>query len=208
MPFTLNAVDDFMLGKVSEGEPIVVAETPVFLNELADVEYDIGDEAEMLDGTAEVSDGGRIRYSWKKDGTEVVPTAKYKPDTFTAGEYELELTATNRLGESTASASQTIKVVVKESVAAETPTFASNLEDVSYAVGDTATALDASATVSDGGTITYSWKDSDGNELATTAAYTPDTSTAGSMTLTVTATNTVGASTATASQTVVITVTE
>lgn len=208
VPFTLNAVDDFMLEKVSEGEPIVVAETPVFLNELADVEYDIGDEAEMLDGTAEVSDGGRIRYSWKKDGTEVVPTAKYKPDTSTAGEYELELTATNRLGESTASASQTIKVVVKESVAAETPTFASNLEDVSYAVGDTATALDASATVSDGGTITYSWKDSDGNELATTAAYTPDTSTAGSMTLTVTATNTVGASTATASQTVVITVTE
>lgn len=89
---------------------------------------------------------------------------------------------------------------------AATPVFTNTLSDVSYTTGGTADALDGSATVSDGGTVTYKWTDSDGNELSTEATYTPDVTTAGTKTVTVTATNTLGDSTATASQTFTITV--
>lgn len=210
VPFTLNAVDDFKLEKISEGDPIVVAETPVFANTLTDVTYTQGDEAAVLDGTATTEDGGRIKYSWKKDGTEVVPTAKYKPNTSVPGTYELEITATNKLGESTASAKQTITVtILAASVAAETPEFDNILEDVSYQTTDTPAALDGSASVNDGGTITYQWyKDDVAIDGETSATCTPDVSEAGDFVYKVVATNTLDGETATAEQSCTVTVSE
>lgn len=209
VPFTLNAVDDFMLEKITEGDPIVVAETPVFVNTLTDVTYAQGDEATVLDGTATTEDGGRIRYSWKKDGTEVVPTAKYRPDTSVPGVYELEVTATNRLGESTASAKQTLTLTVTAATEAQTPVFDNELQDVSYQTTDTPTALDGTASVQDGGTITYQWyKDDTALSGETSATYTPDVSTAGEFVYKVIATNTLDGDTATAEQSCTVTVSE
>ena len=100
-----------------------------------------------------------------------------------------------------------VKEVSGASVA-DTPAFVTTLADVSYGVGDAADPLDGSASVGDGGTVTYSWKDGDGTEVGTSATYTPSTASAGETVLTVTATNTLGGLTATASQTVAVTVTE
>ena len=211
VPFTLNAVDDFCLEKVTEGDPIVVAETPVFDNVLSDVTYTQGEEADILDGTATVQDGGRIRYSWKKDGTEVVPTAKYRPSTSVAGVFALEVTATNKLGESTASAKQTLTLTVTAAVDAETPVFDGTLADATYTTSDTPTVLDGTASVEDGGTITYQWYADDvAIEGETNATFTPDVSTEGVTVYKVVATNTntsaTGSQTATAEQSCTITV--
>lgn len=103
------------------------------------------------------------------------------------------------------------KEVIDEStpvvVEPETPVFTNTLENVSYTVGATATALDATATVTDGGTVTYSWKVND-TEVGTDATYTPSTATESETELTVTATNTLNGLTATASQTVTVKVTK
>ena len=199
----------FCLEKITEGDPIVVAETPVFENTLTDVTYAQGDEATVLDGTATVQDGGRIRYSWKKDGTEVVPTAKYRPDTSVPGVFELEVTATNKLGESTASAKQTLTLTVTGSAEAETPVFDNELQDVSYETTDTPVALDGTASVQDGGTITYQWyKDDVALSGETSATCTPDVSTAGEFEYKVIATNTLDGDTATAEQSCTVTVSD
>ena len=91
---------------------------------------------------------------------------------------------------------------------AATPVFENELQDVSYTVGDEASELDGTATVSDEGTLTYSWEDGSGNVVATTATFTPPTDTEGTVSYTVTATNTLGESTADASQTVTVTVSD
>lgn len=90
--------------------------------------------------------------------------------------------------------------------AAEKPVFKNTLNDVNFTAGGTAEAIDGTATVTDGGKVTYKWTDADGAELSSEATYTPDISAEGTKTVTVTATNTLGASTASASQTFTITV--
>ena len=67
---------------------------------------------------------------------------------------------------------------------AQTPVFEFSLSDAVYGVGSAAAALDGTATVSDGGTVTYDWQSSaDGNVWVstgvTTATFTPPTQTAG-----------------------------
>ena len=111
VPFTLNDDADLSLVKEVDGQ---AAETPVFDETLTNVTYTQGDDASELDGTATVSDGGTVTYSWKKDGVEVATTAKYTPSTATTGDYVLTVTATNTLGSSTATATQTITVSVEQ----------------------------------------------------------------------------------------------
>ena len=98
-----------------------------------------------------------------------------------------------------------VKEVTQEE--ADTPVFSKTLKATSYTTTDTPSELDGTATVSDGGTVTYEWSNGT-NVVATTAKYTPDVSTIGVTTYTVTATNTKDGVTATATQTVKITVTE
>ncbi len=76
-------------------------------------------------------------------------------------------------------------------VNAEAPVLANELSSASYYVGDTADALDASATVIDGGVITYQWYvDDEEISGATSATYKPSTETAGTFTYKVIVTNT------------------
>lgn len=90
------------------------AETPVFTNTLSDANYAKDADASALDGTATVSDGGTVTYSWS-DGTSIVGTeATYKPDTSEAGEKTYTVTATNTLDGVTATATQSVKVTVTE----------------------------------------------------------------------------------------------
>lgn len=79
---------------------------------------------------------------------------------------------------------------------AQNPTFAQALVSANYISGQTAAALDGTATVADGGEITYQWQSSiDGRTWtnihgATQATYTPDISSAGRRFYRVQATNT------------------
>lgn len=99
------------------------------------------------------------------------------------------------------------KEVVGGVTKAVEPVFTNTLENVMYKVGDKATELDGTATVTDNGEITYSWK-KDGIEVGTEARYKPSTATSGTSTYTVTATNSLNGSTAEKTQTVSVIVNE
>ena len=95
---------------------------------------------------------------------------------------------------------------------AQTPVFSNTLSNASYEVDDTATALNGTATVTDGGSVTYQWyKDNEELTGETSATCTPDTSVAGTYVYKVIATNTNSSATeqttATATQQCTITVT-
>ena len=96
-------------------------------------------------------------------------------------------------------------------VDAETPVFDETLADATYQTTDTPAALDGTASVDDGGTISYQWY-ADGVALTgeTNATYTPDVSIEGVTVYKVIATNTntsaTGLQTATAEQSCTITV--
>lgn len=189
------------------------AAKPVFNASIADASYTVNDTAAVLDGTAKVTDGGVITYSWKKaNGEEVATTASFTPPTDTVGNETYTVTATNTLTTgaaatssiSTMSANIEVKALI---VTAAKPVFNASIADASYTLNDTAAALDGTATAADGGTITYSWAKADGTVVGTDAAYTPATDTAGSETYTVTATNTLATGeTATESMSAAITV--
>lgn len=75
-------------------------------------------------------------------------------------------------------------------ISAAYPTITKDLstDEVTYKVGDTATALDVTATADDGGTLTYDWYKNTANSTlggtklnVTTAAYTPNTDNAGTV---------------------------
>lgn len=103
------------------------------------------------------------------------------------------------------------KEVTTESVDAQTPVFSNTLTDATYSTSDTPTALNGTATVTDGGTVTYQWYADDvAISGATDATYTPDVSSEGSVVYKVVATNTnasaTGSTTATNNQSCTITV--
>ncbi len=69
----------------------------------------------VLDGSATVSDGGPVSYSWTVDGVaEAATSASFTVDTDTAGEYVIAVTATNTKDGQTATATQTCTVTVTE----------------------------------------------------------------------------------------------
>lgn len=101
------------------------------------------------------------------------------------------------------------EVVDSATPTADTPVFSGTLSDAEYGVNDEATALNGTATVTDGGTLSYQWYADDvAISGATSATYTPDTTTEGVTVYKVVATNTKGTATATANQSCTITVTE
>ena len=97
-------------------------------------------------------------------------------------------------------------------VNAETPVFDDTFDDATYEVDASSVAdLDGSATVTDGGTVTYQWYVNDSLVAdATSDTITPDVSTAGTFVYKVVATNTntsaTGSQTATAYEVCTITV--
>ena len=144
---------------------VVNAETPIISKGLADGTYTVGATATALSVEATVSDGGTLTYQWYK-GEELIEgatSASYTPDTTTAGKitYKVVVTNTNNNvnGEKTATADSSATVIVNDIVIknAEKPTIKTGLAGGAYTVGDKATALTVTATVTDGGELSYKW---------------------------------------------------
>lgn len=198
---------------------VVNAATPTIKTGLADGTYTVGADAKALTVVAEVTDGGVLSYKWYKDGLEISgeTSASYTPDTTTAGKitYKVVVTNTNNNvnGEKTAAAESSATVIVNDIVIknAEKPTIKTGLAGGTYTVGDKATALTVTATVTDGGELSYKWYK--GDELIsgeTSKSYTPSTAEAGTFTYKVVVTNTNnnvnGEKTATADSSAIVTV--
>ena len=140
-------------------------------------------------------------------GLNVDKNANYEADSVTAREladrvngWNIEYTFQGKTTENGGSVIEELYVTVTEAVNtnvvnAAKPTTPAVTGKTSYTVGEQVEALTATSTVTDGGTITYTWyKDSvaDANKVGTGATFTPAISTASAATYTfkVVATNT------------------
>ncbi len=223
----------FIAGKITvEGAP-AEAGTPIFTTDLSTepISYTVGDTADALEVSASVNDGGAISYQWYSNsensssgGSEIsgATTESYIPSTTDPGTTYYYVIATNTLEGSTASATSsiaTVTVTAVPSTAAETPVFDINLntDSVVYIIDASAGALEVSASVSDGGTITYQWYSNSANSAEggtaisgeTAASYIPATASLGITYYYVIATNTLDGSSATvASNVATVTVTD
>ncbi len=173
------------------------------------MEVNLNDDA-ALTVTASVTDGGTLSYQWytteadTATGGTAIPGATaaiYNAPTTSAGatNYYVVVTNTNNnaLNEKTATAtSELVTVTVSDTapVTAATPEITKQPTDVSANVNDTAT-LSVEATVSDGGTLSYQWYETDESaglpiDGETSATFNPPTDTEGTKKYYVVVTNT------------------
>ena len=212
-----TAIEDFDIQVTITA--IVNAETPTIKTGLAGGAYTVGDKATALTVTATVTDGGELSYKWYK-GDELISGAtseSYTPSTAEAGTFKYKVVVTNTKnsvnGEKTAAAESSATVIVNDIVIknAATPLISKGLAGGAYKVGDTATALTVTATVTDGGVLSYQWYKNDVPiSEATSNSYTPETTADGVFTYKVVVTNTNdsvnGEKTATAESSTTVTV--
>lgn len=178
---------------------VYAAQTPVFQNQPESAEYNAGDPAESLDGTAS-AERGSITYQWYADGEAIsgAVSAQYTPPTQTAGETSYYVIATNIVGTTQESAqSETATVTV---YGASVPVFTETPASADYIQNDVAAPLTAQATA-ERGTVEIFWQVLNGNNWniipgETGNSYTPPTQTAGTFQYRAMAVNTVGISTA------------
>ena len=178
----------------------VDAETPVITGNPAAATYDKDAPAAALSVTASVSEG-TLSYQWYQstdagsDGTPVGGNANsYTPETGTVGTtyYYCVVTNTNTnvAGAQTATAESGRAAITVNDTApiinAATPDITADPVDAAYDKDETANPLSVTATVTDGGTLSYQWyqsadADSDGTAIqrATNSEYTPGTGTVG-----------------------------
>lgn len=159
---------------------------------------------------AATSAAGTVSYAWQsKDagGSWTYngnTTSTLTPPTSSIGEVYYRCVVTNTLNGYTKTATSDTAVITVISASAPVPSFTSayNMSNANYYRGDSATALNATATASMG-TITYQWQSSsDGSSFsnisgATSATYTPPTNTAGTKYYRCVVTNTYNGDTAT-----------
>ena len=157
--------------------------------------YNKGESATPLSVTAISTGVGTLTYQWYKDGAELsgATNQTYTPKTDTAGEFTYYVKVTNTItdngdgGLKSASAnSENAVITVKELVNAQTPKIHKQPIGATYKKGDTAAVLSVSATVSDGGKLSYKWYKG-GTEIsgADKAEYKPATDTIGTFKYTV-----------------------
>lgn len=157
--------------------------------------YNKGESATPLSVTATSTDSGTLTYQWYKDAAELsgATNRTYTPKTDTAGEFTYYVKVTNTITDNGDGGTKSATVVsknavisVKELVNAETPKIHKQPEGATYKKGDTAAVLSVSATVSDGGKLSYKWY-KDGTEIsgADKAEYKPATDTIGTFKYTV-----------------------
>ncbi|UWP58047.1 hypothetical protein [Ruminococcus gauvreauii] len=181
--------------------PVVDAETPVITGNPADATYDKGTPAAALVVTATVN-AGNLSYQWYQsadadsDGTAIqgAASSEYTPGTETVGTTYyycvVTNTDTNVAGSQTATAeSGRAAITVNDTpliINAATPDITADPVDAAYDKDETANPLSVTATVTDGGTLSYQWyqsadADSDGTAIqgATNSEYTPGTGTVG-----------------------------
>ena len=169
------------------------AETPVISSQPQNAVYGVGAPAAPLTVAASVSDGGTLSYRWysstkdsNENGTPIddAEEAHYTPPTTAFGVVYYYVVVTNTLNGRTAGVtSNTAKVEVNNKVNAAVPNITGQPQNAVYSIGAPATALTVSASVSDGGTLSYQWYSSteDSNENGTAiddaegVHYTPST---------------------------------
>jgi hypothetical protein len=196
------------------GDETTDAVTPVINVQPQDATYGDGDTASPLSVTASVTDGGTLSYQWYSNtadsatgGTAIsgATAASYTPPITDNGTvyYYVVVTNTNdsATGAKTAAVTSAVAEVkkIEGSVThAETPSITVQPAGASYTEGATATALSVSASVTDGGTLSYQWysntaDSADGGSPisgATQSSYTPSITTAGTVYYYVIVTNT------------------
>jgi len=193
--------------------PVTVnAATPNITYQPQDETVEVGD-AVTLSVTATVSDGGALTYRWYDAATgrpiSDATGRTYSPPTATAGTYSYYVVVTNTNnsvnGSKIATAtSNTVTVTVNPPAYAATPTISVQLKDSTVNRGASLT-LSVTATVTDGGALTYQWYDAvTGKPIsgATGSSYSPPTTTAGTYSYYVVITNTNSSATVSKTSTV------
>lgn len=184
---------------------LVNAETPKIHKQPIGATYKKGDTAAVLSVSAAVSDGGKLSYKWYKDGTEIPGTdkAEYKPATDTVGTFKYKVKIINNLDSATGSktaettsSEAVITVNNPELTNAAVPVISAISPDAVYSKGESATPLSVTATVSDGGDLSYQWYLNDA-ELSgeKNQTYTPKTDNVGTSKYKVKVTNTLASAT-------------
>jgi len=184
---------------------IVNAATPAIGTQPASATYVKDASATALSVSATVSDSGTLSYQWYSTATvsdsgsaiASATSTTYSPATGTVGTvyYYCVVTNTNTSVNGTKTVSvtsniATITVNNPDVVNAVTPTISVQPQAAAYNEGGTATALSVTASTTDGGTLSYQWyKDGAIVSGATSSAYTPVTTSAGSFNYYVVVTN-------------------
>jgi quinol monooxygenase YgiN len=187
-----------------EVNALVNAQTPNIISQPQNATYAQGDYTLPLSITATVNDGGTLSYQWYRttnpndniNGILVGTSSTYTTYTSTIGTtyYYVVITNTNSNanGNQVASVvSSVIKVEVNERINAQTPDIVVQPVGATYTQGDYTLPLSITATVNDGGTLSYQWY---GNGVlipeATSSTYNPSVSTIGTTYYFVAVTNT------------------
>ncbi|MDR3177506.1 MAG: hypothetical protein LBT96_00840 [Campylobacteraceae bacterium] len=186
------------------------AQKPIITVQPKDANYTLGDTIAPLSVTANVTDGGNITYQWyettnpSNNGNEIsgATTSTYTPAISNNGTfyYYVVITNTNNNvnGSKTANVtSNTAQIIVNKFVDAAVPNITVQPQDANYTLGNAIAPLNVTATVTDGGNITYQWYETtnpsnNGNEIsgAISSTYSPSTSTVGTFYYYVVITNT------------------
>jgi hypothetical protein len=172
------------------------AEVPVIEEMTQGIEYIAGNKAEPLTVSASVNDGGILSYQWYQsisgsvdDGTEIAgeTSRSYTPDTSIDGIFYYYCVVSNYNEgvpgvQNVSATSNVVKVVIHALVDAQAPEITQNPQSKEYIAGSKADPLTVSASVSDGGAISYQWYQGtsgsvdDGREISgeTSQSYIPD----------------------------------
>ncbi|WP_261303308.1 S-layer homology domain-containing protein [Paenibacillus andongensis] len=191
---------------------LINAATPSIASQPAGATVTQNASSPTLSVTASVSDGGSLSYQWYSNTTNSASggtlifsatSATYAAPTATVGTtyYYVVVTNTNNgvTGTKTAMAtSSTAKVTVIALVDANTPIIGTQPADQTINVGDSSPTLSVTASVSDGGSLSYQWYSSPTNSAsggtlipsATSATYAAPTATVGTTYYYVIVTNT------------------
>jgi hypothetical protein len=175
------------------------AQTPIFGNvHLEDAVYqkNMISHVQYLSVSASVNDGSELTYQWYKnennsneDGEPIAneTKARYKPPISATGTLYYYVAVTNSAvsGNTTSTAvSRAVEITVNELANARVPTISTQPHSAVYKNGVTGVAeLKVTASVSDGGTLSYQWYKNENNsnedgdliEGADQPAYTPST---------------------------------
>ena len=206
----IASADGKSASTISQTATVTVADVsaPVITKQPVGATYGIGARAVPLYVSA--SSNGVLSYQWYMRSSQN-PTiwseiqnatgSSYTPPTSSVGTvaYRCVITATG--GDQTKTTTSNVAEIVV--IQASTPVFIYDLSavDVTYNAGEIAQALNGTATVQNGGNLTYKWQKSTNNGQswfylfdATTPLYTPPTSIGGVSLYRVICTNTVGTS--------------
>jgi uncharacterized repeat protein (TIGR02543 family) len=173
----------------------VNAQAPVISAHPQSASYTVGAAAAALTVAAESPDGGELSYQWNSGAgsgdaggaLSDATGASYTPPTAEAGTlyYYVRVANTNNGANGTKTATANSEAAaIAVTVNAQAPVISVHPQSASYAKGAAAAALTVAAASPDGGTLSYQWFSSTGNEWtpiegANESSYMPSTAAAG-----------------------------